>query len=77
MSYGLFDDLFNTLEQIDKEVTILEQHVYKAKQTKPKKLVERRENTEMFTDEERLSMGLYPKDEKYKMSLISKILGKR
>ncbi len=30
-----------------------------------------------FTDEEILALGLYPKDEGYKMSLISRILGKR
>lgn len=30
-----------------------------------------------FTDEEILALGLYPKDEGYKMSLISKILGKK
>ncbi len=29
-----------------------------------------------FTDEEILGLGLYPDDEKYKMSLISKILDK-
>jgi len=29
-----------------------------------------------FSREERLATGLYPKDEGYKMSLISKILGK-
>ena len=29
-----------------------------------------------FTDEEILALGLYPDDEKYKMSLISRILGK-
>lgn len=30
-----------------------------------------------FSDEEILALGLYPKDEGYKMSLISKILNKR
>lgn len=30
-----------------------------------------------FSDEEILGMGLHPKDESYKMSLISMILGKR
>ena len=30
-----------------------------------------------FTDEEILGMGLYPKDEAYKMSLISRILDKK
>lgn len=29
-----------------------------------------------FSDEEILALGLYPKDEEYKMSLISRILGK-
>ena len=33
--------------------------------------------TSIFDDEERLALGLHPKDEGYKMSLISKILGKR
>lgn len=28
----------------------------------------------VFSDEERLALGLYPKDEGYKMSLITKIL---
>ena len=30
-----------------------------------------------FSDEEILAIGLYPKNETYKMSLISRILGKR
>lgn len=30
-----------------------------------------------YSDEEILALGLYPKDEGYKMSLISRILGKR
>ena len=30
-----------------------------------------------FSDEEILALGLYPKDEAYKMSLISQILGKK
>lgn len=30
-----------------------------------------------FSDEEILALGLYPKDETYKMSLISRILGRR
>jgi hypothetical protein len=30
-----------------------------------------------FSEEEILALGLYPKDEAYKMSLISRILGKR
>ena len=29
-----------------------------------------------YSDEEILALGLYPKDEGYKMSLISRILGK-
>ncbi len=37
-------------------------------QKKPK-----REKQPMFTDEERLALGLYPDDECYKMSLIAKI----
>lgn len=31
----------------------------------------------IYTDEERLTLGLYPKDEGYKMSLISRILGRK
>lgn len=31
----------------------------------------------IFTDEECLALGLHPKDAGYKMSLISRILGKR
>lgn len=30
-----------------------------------------------FSDEEILALGLYPKDEGYKMSLISRILGRK
>lgn len=36
-----------------------------------------RKRTFVFNDEERLALGLYPKDEGYKMSLISRILGKK
>ena len=35
------------------------------------------EKSLVFNDEERLALGLYPKDEGYKMSLISRILGRR
>lgn len=38
----------------------------------PKKRKNRRS---VFSDEEILALGLYPKDERYKMSLISRILG--
>ena len=31
----------------------------------------------IYTDEERLALGLYPKDKGYKMSLISRILGRK
>lgn len=37
----------------------------------------RRRKTRSYTNKERLVLGLYPKDEGYKMSLISRILGKR
>lgn len=30
-----------------------------------------------YSEEEQLTLGLYPKDETYKMSLISRILGRR
>lgn len=40
----------------------------------PKK---RRKILRDFSDEEILAMGLYPQNESYKMSLISRILGKR
>ena len=36
----------------------------------------REKKQSMHTDEERLALGLYPDDEGYKMSLISRILGK-
>lgn len=68
---GIFDDLFETLEQIDGEVTRLEQTVSMSQRNKKTKKRQR------FTEEERLALGLYPKDEGYKMSLISRILGKR
>lgn len=35
------------------------------------------ESEKGFSDEEILALGLYPKDEGYKMSLISKILGRK
>lgn len=31
----------------------------------------------LYSDEEKLALGLYPKDKNYKMSLISRILGKK
>lgn len=68
---GIFEDLFETLEQIDGEVTRLEQTVSMSQRNKKTKKRQR------FTEEERLALGLYPKDEGYKMSLISRILGKR
>lgn len=37
----------------------------------------KKEEKYVFTDEERLALGLYPKDEGYKMYLISKILNKQ
>ncbi len=37
----------------------------------------KQERQPIFNDEEILALGLYPKDEGYKMSLISRILGKR
>lgn len=39
--------------------------------------VNRKREKSSLTDEEILGVGLYPKDEGYKMSLISRILGKR
>lgn len=38
---------------------------------------QREKQGEIFDDEEILARGLYPKDEGYKMSLISSILGKK
>lgn len=35
-----------------------------------------REKSSGFSDEEILAMGLYPKDEGYKMSLVSRIVGR-
>lgn len=37
----------------------------------------RRRKEPVFADEEILALGLHPEDEGYKMSLISKILGRR
>lgn len=34
----------------------------------------KKRSKEIFSDTERLALGLYPKDEGYKMSLITKIL---
>lgn len=68
---GIFEDLFETLEQIDDEVTELEQKVSKSERIKQPK------NRQLFNDEEQLALGLYPKDEGYKISLISRILGKK
>ena len=41
------------------------------------KEVKKKRHKQGFSDEEILALGLYPKDEAYKMSLISKILGKK
>lgn len=40
-------------------------------------LIEDHEDSRGFSDEEILALGLYPKSETYKMSLISRILGKK
>ena len=45
-------------------------------QEEPPKRQRRHRERGGFTDEEILALGLYPDDEKYKMSLISRILGK-
>lgn len=45
-------------------------------QEEPPKRQRRHRERGSFTDEEILALGLYPDDEKYKMSLISRILGK-
>lgn len=69
----MLDGLFSTLAEVDKTVTNLERQVYQKKKpstTKTKK-------QPIFNDSEKLALGLYPKDEGYKMSLISRILGKR
>ena len=53
---------------------------YKSKKitkTNKKSSTKANKKARMFTDEEILALGLYPKDECYKMSLISRILGKR
>lgn len=44
---------------------------------KNQKEIKRQQKEKGFSDEEILALGLYPKDEGYKMSLISRILGKR
>lgn len=41
-----------------------------------KKRKAERQRRPIFNDEERLALGLYPKNEYYKMSIISKILNK-
>ena len=45
-------------------------------QEEPPKRQRRSRERGGFTDEEILALGLYPDNEKYKMSLISRILGK-
>ena len=40
-------------------------------------MIEANECGDGFSDEEILSLGLYPKSETYKMSLISRILGRK
>lgn len=44
---------------------------------KSQKDINRQKEEKGFSDEEILTLGLYPKDEGYKMSLISRILEKR
>ncbi len=57
-------EMFPTVEEANR---ILKRNGIKAKG----------ESEKGFSDEEILALGLHPKDEGYKMSLISKILGKR
>ncbi len=50
---------------------------YMGRPTKIKQPKKKRKILRDFSDEEILAMGLYPQNESYKMSLISRILGNR
>lgn len=58
-------EIFPTVEEANR---ILKRNIAKTKKKRRSKGLD---------DEEVLSLGLYPKDEGYKMSLISRILGKK
>lgn len=69
----MLDGLFSTLAEVDKTVTNLEKQAYKKKT----RIIRDSKKEPIFDDAEKLSLGLYPEDENYKISLISRILGKR
>lgn len=75
MSGGLFDGLFVELDRLQQEVDFANEQL-ENQQYIQEEIVEN-EKQPIFDDNEILELGLYPKDEKYKMSLISKILSKR
>lgn len=65
-----FDDMVS--ETLNKEL-----YARKVKKANKKAIKKANKKAPMFSDEEILALGLYPKDECYKMSLISRILGKK
>lgn len=72
MANGLFDELNETIERLQQEVDEIERQL-DAQQNVNQQIYT---NEPIFNDEEILALGLYPDDEAYKMSLISRILGK-
>lgn len=60
----------------DGEYKPTEEHMKLAANILGVNLTHREQERKGFSDEEILALGLYPKDEGYKMSLISKILNK-
>lgn len=68
MRYGKNNEYAPTAESYRMAREILRASQKKQKRKKAKQ--------SMHTDEEILALGLYPDDEGYKMSLISRILGK-
>lgn len=64
--FGEHDEYYPTARDIRKAKRMLSQGGKKKRGKEP-----------VFTDEEILATDLYPNDEGYRMSLISRILGKR
>lgn len=75
MSGGLFDGLFAEINRLQQEVDVANEQLENRQYIQ--KEFETNEKEPIFDDAEKLALGLYPKDKGYKMSLISKILGKR
>lgn len=64
-------DQFEDYPSLEESKKIIEDFIKKNAPTRNESILE-----PMFTDEERLALGLYPQNEDYKMALITKILYK-